>query len=133
MTGGRMFYLGAAIWGCSVILCPLIGHMKGRSAFGWFLAGLFFGPVAVLIVIVIPWSDELKREGDTDRRRVPTEEDSLSQIERLRASGGPVLIREDRSTRQAKELERLAEMHARGALSDDAYRVQVDRLMRTER
>lgn len=42
--------LGLIVTVVSTIACPIIASNKGRSAFGWFLGGLFFGGLALIIV-----------------------------------------------------------------------------------
>lgn len=42
--------LGIIVTVVSMILCPIIAHNKGRSAFGWFFGGLFLGGIGLIIV-----------------------------------------------------------------------------------
>lgn len=42
--------LGVIVTVVSMILCPIIAHNKGRSAFGWFFGGLFLGGIGIIIV-----------------------------------------------------------------------------------
>jgi hypothetical protein len=34
----------------SMIACPIIAYIKGRSAVGWFFGGLFLGAIGLIIV-----------------------------------------------------------------------------------
>jgi hypothetical protein len=38
----------------AAIVCALIAGMKGRSALGWGILGLFFSILTLIVVIVIP-------------------------------------------------------------------------------
>ena len=38
----------------AAIICGLIAAMKGRSALGWGILGLFFSILTLIVVIVIP-------------------------------------------------------------------------------
>ena len=42
--------IGTIVTVVSMILCPIIAHKKGRSAFGWFFGGLFLGGIGLIIV-----------------------------------------------------------------------------------
>ena len=42
--------LGIIVTVISTILCPIIAHSKGRSAFGWFFGGLLLGGIGLIIV-----------------------------------------------------------------------------------
>lgn len=38
----------------AAIICAVIAGMKGRSAIGWGILGLFFSIITLIVVIVIP-------------------------------------------------------------------------------
>jgi Na+/melibiose symporter-like transporter len=38
----------------AAIICAIIAGMKGRSALGWGILGLFFSILTLIVVIVIP-------------------------------------------------------------------------------
>ncbi|MEE0970530.1 MAG: hypothetical protein U0M06_14265, partial [Clostridia bacterium] len=42
--------LGIIVTVISMIICPIIAHNKGRSAFGWFFGGLLLGGIGIIIV-----------------------------------------------------------------------------------
>lgn len=42
--------LGIIVTVVAMILCPIIAHNKGRSAFGWFFGGLFLGGIGIIII-----------------------------------------------------------------------------------
>lgn len=42
--------LGIIVTVVAMIICPIIAHNKGRSAFGWFWGGLFLGGIGIIIV-----------------------------------------------------------------------------------
>jgi len=41
-------------WGTLALINAGLAQGKGRSGLGWFLASLFFGPVATLVLILVP-------------------------------------------------------------------------------
>lgn len=43
-----MFWVGVAI------ACAIVAGNKGRSGFGWFILGMLFSLMALLIVLVLP-------------------------------------------------------------------------------
>ena len=49
--------LGVIVTIVSMILCPIIAHNKGRSAFGWFFGGLLLGGIGLIIVCCLPRKD----------------------------------------------------------------------------
>lgn len=53
------------IWGFFVVLASFLGSEKGYSALGWFIMGLLFGPIAVLIVLLLP-KTQPARDRDTE-------------------------------------------------------------------
>lgn len=48
--GMGMDTIGIIVTVISTILCPIIAHNKGRSAFGWFFGGLLLGGIGLIIV-----------------------------------------------------------------------------------
>lgn len=42
--------LGIIVTVVAMIICPIIAHNKGRSAFGWFFGGLLLGGIGIIIV-----------------------------------------------------------------------------------
>jgi hypothetical protein len=38
----------------AAIICAVIAGMKGRSALGWGILGLFFSIITLIVVIIIP-------------------------------------------------------------------------------
>ena len=42
--------LGIIVTVVAMILCPIIAHNTGRSAFGWFFGGLLLGGIGIIIV-----------------------------------------------------------------------------------
>ena len=47
-----------AIWIISIIVSIFVAQSKNRSGPGWFLLSLFFGPVALIIVLLLPKIDK---------------------------------------------------------------------------
>ena len=50
--------LGILVTVVSMIICPIIAHNKGRSAFGWFFGGLFLGGIGIIIVACLSNKNE---------------------------------------------------------------------------
>ena len=50
--------LGVIVTVVSMIICPIIAHGKGRSAFGWFFGGLLLGGIGIIIVACISNKNE---------------------------------------------------------------------------
>ena len=50
--------LGIIVTVVSMIICPIIAHNKGRSAFGWFFGGLFLGGIGIIIVACLSDKNE---------------------------------------------------------------------------
>ena len=50
--------LGVIVTVVSMIICPIIAHNKGRSAFGWFFGGLFLGGIGIIIVACLSNKNE---------------------------------------------------------------------------
>ena len=46
----------------SLILCPIIASVKGRNSVGWFFGGLFFGLLALIIIICLGEKNEDSEE-----------------------------------------------------------------------
>lgn len=47
---GTIETLGTIVTVVAMIICPIVAHNKGRSAFGWFFGGLFLGGIGITIV-----------------------------------------------------------------------------------
>ena len=52
---GIFVVLGSVI---AAIICAVVAGMKGRSALGWGILGLFFSILTLIVVIVIPSKKE---------------------------------------------------------------------------
>ncbi|HMC78786.1 MAG TPA: hypothetical protein VKH34_16675 [Vicinamibacterales bacterium] len=53
---GRTYAVGksyAVGWGTLALINAGLAQSKGRSRLGWFLASLFLGPVATLLIVII--------------------------------------------------------------------------------
>lgn len=50
--------LGVIVTVVSMIICPIIAHNKGRSAFGWFFGGLLLGGIGIIIVACLSGKNE---------------------------------------------------------------------------
>ena len=53
---GRTYAVGkgyAVGWGTLALINAGLAQSKGRSRLGWFLASLFFGPLATLLIVII--------------------------------------------------------------------------------
>ena len=50
--------LGVIVTVVSMIICPIIAHNKGRSAFGWFFGGLLLGGIGIIIVACLSNKNE---------------------------------------------------------------------------
>jgi hypothetical protein len=48
----------AVVWIGVAIACAIVASNKGRSGFGWFIMGLLFSLISLLIVLVLPKVDE---------------------------------------------------------------------------
>ena len=46
---GRTYAVG---WGTLALINAGLAQSKGRSRLAWFLASLFFGPVATLVIVI---------------------------------------------------------------------------------
>ena len=46
----------------SLVLCPIIASVKGRNSVGWFFGGLFFGLLALIIIICLGEKEEESEE-----------------------------------------------------------------------
>jgi hypothetical protein len=55
MTGGGW----AAGWGTLSLINAGLAQAKNRSGFLWWLASLFLGPVATLLIVILPKLDEI--------------------------------------------------------------------------
>lgn len=44
----------SVVWVGMAIACAIVATNKGRSGFGWFLLGLLFSLIALIIVLVLP-------------------------------------------------------------------------------
>ena len=42
------------LWIILGVACAIVAGSKGRSPFGWLIAGFFFGPIALFMVGVMP-------------------------------------------------------------------------------
>jgi hypothetical protein len=51
MNGHPEFFVG---WGTLSLINAGLAQSKGRSGLLWWLASLFFGPVATLLIVVLP-------------------------------------------------------------------------------
>lgn len=51
-------------WAGIAIACAIVASNKGRSGFGWFILGLLFSLIALLIVLVLP---SITEDADTPR------------------------------------------------------------------
>lgn len=45
------FYVG---WGTLMLINAGLAQSKGRSGLGWWLASLLLGPIATLLIVVLP-------------------------------------------------------------------------------
>ena len=45
------FWLVTAVFG---VVASIIAHGKGRNSLGWFLAGMFLGPFALVVALLTP-------------------------------------------------------------------------------
>lgn len=50
--------LGVIVTVVSMIICPIIAHSKGRSAFGWFFGGFLLGGIGIIIVACLSDKNE---------------------------------------------------------------------------
>jgi hypothetical protein len=48
------WYLLIPIWVLSLILIVIAAHPRGQSSILWFLLALLFGPVAIVILLLLP-------------------------------------------------------------------------------
>ena len=51
MEQQAQFFVG---WGTLSLINAGLAQAKGRSGFLWFLASLFLGPIATLLIVVLP-------------------------------------------------------------------------------
>ena len=49
--------VGLLIWFISVVLSISVAQSKGRSGCGWFLLSFLFGPIALILVMLLPSKD----------------------------------------------------------------------------
>ncbi len=67
-----ILFLQAVVWvvGCGII-CGVVAEQKGLNVAGWFIAGLLFNGVAVILILVI---QEPARKTQQYRKRYPRSE-----------------------------------------------------------
>ena len=49
------------VWGVCGVLAAVIASAKHRSAFGWFLIGVLFGPLGVLAALIVGDGDPIPK------------------------------------------------------------------------
>ena len=51
MQGSSEFFVG---WGTLSLINAGLAQSKGRSGAGWWFASIFIGPIATLLIVVVP-------------------------------------------------------------------------------
>ncbi|MES2449278.1 MAG: SHOCT domain-containing protein [Pseudomonadota bacterium] len=90
-------------------VCGAIASTKGRDGMGWFFLGLFFGPLAVLVVAAV------------SNENPPAEPVTEAAASAVVASVAPTGV--------ADELSKLADLLDRGHLSSDEFEAQKKKLL----
>jgi hypothetical protein len=54
MAGSTFGLISLLLWLVAIALVGAVAHAKGRNRFGWGLAALFFGPIVLVLVVVVP-------------------------------------------------------------------------------
>lgn len=104
MESGTTFFLIVAVIGlvCGMI-CSSIAERKGRNSGGWFVLGLFFGPLAVLVAAAT----------SSEQPQVPDVVGSTIEPDGMIAD----------------QLATLADLHGRGGLTDDEFATAKARIL----
>lgn len=55
MTETTPFFVG---WGTLTLINAGLAQAKGRSGLGWWLLSLLLGPIATLLIVVLPPADQ---------------------------------------------------------------------------
>jgi hypothetical protein len=55
MNENASYFVG---WGTLSLINAGLAQAKGRSGLLWWLLSLLLGPVATLLIVVLPWVDE---------------------------------------------------------------------------
>ncbi|MFD5213740.1 hypothetical protein [Microbacterium sp. NPDC058345] len=53
MQWGDWATAGGTVWFCIALTISGLAGIQGRSKLGWFVAGMFLGPLALLILVVM--------------------------------------------------------------------------------
>lgn len=61
------------------VAVAVIAYSRGRNPLGWFVLGFFLGCVGLVLVLVLPDLNELRRKEEADRREKERLREQLSQ------------------------------------------------------
>ena len=67
LIGSGLFILGAVVWVVCAIYCYRMAPTFGRSAGLWAVLGVIFGPIALMILYVLPKHAPLPGHGKRSR------------------------------------------------------------------
>jgi hypothetical protein len=70
------------LWLFFAVLTPIVATAKGRSGVGWFLLGLVFGLLALIVVVVLPSLKPPEQPVKPIRTTVDPEPDSSTGLKR---------------------------------------------------
>jgi hypothetical protein len=68
LIGTGLFILGAVVWVVCAIYCYRLAPTVGRSAGLWAVLGIIFGPIALMILYVLPKHPPLAGHGRSSRK-----------------------------------------------------------------
>lgn len=84
------------------IICAVLASSRGRNPVGWFLLGLFFSVIALVVLAVIPdLKEEERKEQHRGRRSDRLEEQVRQERQRREALADHTLARLDAHDRHA--------------------------------
>jgi hypothetical protein len=92
-------FLGLVLWGP---IAAVMARDRGRNALAWYFGGVVIGFIALIILGV---------QGKTDEKKAA----ELREVAAATAAAGPS------SAGHVGELRELAELHDKGALTDEEY------------
>lgn len=115
------------VWFLAAIACGVWANGRGRSGIGWFLFSVFLSPLLGLILVAVLPDLEEKRLEEA-RREDRERKEHEKQLESLRAVTASSTAAAQGSV--TDELMKLADLKAKGILTDDEFQAQKAKLLR---
>ncbi|MGB3374070.1 MAG: hypothetical protein WBA87_02875 [Microbacterium sp.] len=53
MDWGSWATAGGTVWFCIALVISALAGLQGRTKFGWFILGMIFGPLALLVLVFL--------------------------------------------------------------------------------